>query len=299
MRTRAQQLMIDDGFPPELFVDDKQREQAWAGRQFTMPVFAAPQTASPELIAFAEGEAERKQLRDKARITKMLQHKSTPDPSTHRWDTMHNRWVPLRIYKQEDNMRPDFYTMSNTELIQTFNEMAVEAASLQLPVGVVKRFATREAGLRRCEELYKTICEKKNLDYENPPRRSEEERAAEPSSKAAKAKPAKKTKTAKPAKSVAKKLPKKVKKEGLAISDACGVRSGTKQEIILLYLEERLGKQVPQTAILKHLYGDPDAKTLRFLALTRTMKKARGYVLKQEKDEKGNVSYGLYKKNGN
>lgn len=193
-------------------------------------------------------------------------------------------------------MRPDFYTLDNSELVKVFNEMAVEAANLQHPVSLVKRFTDRDTAIRRCEELYKAICEKKNLDYEKPQRPPEE--AGKPPtvkvSKSKAAKPAKKVETA----AKAPKQP-KVKKEGLAISEACGVRGGTKQEVILLYLEERLGKQVPQTAILKHLYGDPNAKTLRFLALTRTMKKAKGYILKQEKDDKGNISYGLYKKSGN
>src|SRR6266699_3683855 len=116
-----------------------------------------------------------------------------------------------------------------------------------------------------------------------------------------KAKSMKQKHTIKPAKkTAASKKEKKPAKEKSDIATACNVNGGSLLEKILLFLEARVGKQVPESVIMKHLYGD-DRKTNRMLHLAKNMKKAKGYRLEQEKDEKGVISYGLYRngKNGN
>jgi len=65
-------------------------------------------------------------------------------------------------------------------------------------------------------------------------------------------------------------------------------------DTILLFLEARIGELVRETAIMKHVYDDPNKKTNRMKHLEKNMKKAKGYHLKKDRDEKGNVSYGLY-----
>src|SRR5260370_27292138 len=54
----------------------------------------------------------------------------TFDLETHRWDTVHNQWVPIRIYHKESQMRLDFTSMDTMLLKQAYNEMAVTAARL-------------------------------------------------------------------------------------------------------------------------------------------------------------------------
>jgi len=255
-------------------------------------------------------EINKEQVKKKSSsITKKI----APNPKTHHWDTVHGKWVPNRIYKREDNMRPNFYALSNSELVQTYNEMAIEAAGLGLPVTATKRFSTRDNGIRRSEELFKTICDKKGLDYEQPempeaaagqtdgigrqlvePVEAKEQAPPKPLKASKKKKPAAKKTNAKTSS----------RKERAPISEACKVQAGTYHEKILLYLEARMGKQIPEEAIIRHLYGGELKKTNRIKDLERIMKSVRRYQLKREEDEKGNISYGLYngkndEKNGN
>lgn len=191
-------------------------------------------------------------------------------------------------------MRPNFYTLNSSELVRSFNEMVGEASSLDLQATTTNRFSTRATAIRRSEELYKAICDKKGLEYEQPgempagiketPKRVRAKVTPKQPKASKKEKPVKKTKEVKQAKD----------DKATPIAIACRVRGGSMLETILLFLEARLGKQVPETAIMKHIYNDPDKKTNRMLHLAKNMKEAKGYRLDKMKDEKGIVSYALY-----
>lgn len=202
-------------------------------------------------------------------------------------------------------MRPEFRSMIGPDLVKVHNEMAIEAARLEVPdVTTTKRFATREAGVKRCEELYQSLCIKKGEEYTPHPLKHEGEHDVATKTKTPKAKTAKTAKTKKagaPKKPKAAKAPKA--QDTNPISEACGVRRNTNRERLLLCLHANLGKQVPLGTALKATYKgseEPSTNT-PFLIIARDLpnilKRAKApFEIRAEKDDAGKVGYGLYKK---
>lgn len=277
---------MQDGIPDFCKISAAERKEAWTNVPVTkVSSTVQPKEMSTEATAFAKVLAEQKQQKTKAHFDRLKRRKTNqPNPKTHSWDSADNCWVADKIYRAEENVRPDFNNLNNPELVKVFNEMAVEAAKLDIPVTATKRFSTRDAGLRRCEELLKTITEKKGETYEQP-----KEDKSEP----------KERKTAEPKKDKpATAAAKKEKPERDEIAEACGVRAGSLHARILECLYRKLGEQVTEQAIIKHLYPDKPVghKTNRIKDLMKVMK-TKYYKVKKQEDEKGNVSYGLYKNN--
>lgn len=199
-------------------------------------------------------------------------------------------------------MRPDFSTLSSPELVKDFNAMAAELASLSEGAGVppVKRFATRDAGLRRIETLYKALREKKGEEYEEPP--IAEATASVAQKPKSKPKPKKTEQGRKQkvqnGKKVASQKVRSVKSE---IVELCKVSGGTNRARALDFLCARVGKQCPVQSIMTAVYGPAAEKTTDtafftvMKGLSRDLANSKcNYEIKRVRDEKGNTSYGLY-----
>lgn len=272
--------MDDDlSIPDFLRISSEERAQAWERTPpRPMPAFAGAKPASNDTSEFAKAEEERKTLKTKARIRKMLAKKAAVDPTTHYWDARSNRWIPNRIYKPERNMRPDFNSMAGPELVKVHNEMMIEASGLGLPGAVVKKFESRAVGLRRCEELFEEICTKKGSNGGQPP-------VAEPKKVVKETAPSK-AKATEP-------KPKEPKTATAAdpLAEAWGIREGKKQYAILKYLYERQGKLIAESEIVKAL----GVLASRIRVAMKVMNKSK-FEMKAEKDDKGETRYGLYSK---
>jgi len=251
--------------------------------------------------------------------------KAAPNLNTHRWDSGRNRWVPLRIYNTEgNNMRPDFVSLDGPGLVQVYNEMAIEAAGLEIPVAATKRFSSREAGLRRCEDLYKALCTAKGTPYEEAPFEEmhpiapkamngsdvglpAQSRTQSPAQKRekkglppVKAKAKKKAKaTTKAAQKAKPKTSPSKEDNRTAIAKECGVRGGTNRDRLINCLYESVGKQVSLKAIMKAIYG-PDANGKSDAAFSnvlkgtqRDMKNAKCKYEIVAGNDKKETSYGL------
>lgn len=282
-----------NGIPDFLKINQQERKEAWKNIPMTSTSSVSKnKDVQEETEEFRKLYEEQKLRQIKERKSKKQIQKETPNLKTHRWDSIHSCWVPIRIYDPEANVRPNFHTLDNKGLVQAYNEMAVEAAGLEIPATATKRFSTRDAGLRRCEDLYKSIVEKKGTEYEQPeqpiPTNSGQDRPAAKKVKA-KPKPALKSKKLQP-KTPKEKKPKEPKSE---LAEACGIRNGSLHLKIVEFLHKRLGEQVSEKSIIHHLYGD-DRKTNRIVDLMKVMS-TNHFKVTQQKDEKGNVSYGLYK----
>lgn len=273
--------------------------------------FKRPRNMTPESEAFLLEEEQRKKIKVKAHFTKLKLKKETPSPKTHYWDASRNLFVRFRYYYQESNMRPDFQSLANFELVKIYNEMAIEAAGLSLPASATKRFSTREDGVRRCESLYESICKAKGADYAAPvPGAAKPEKAAKPvkETKAAKPeKPAKSTKEIKAAKPTKETKPAKEAKASRPpsnenrsdIAAKCGIRGGTNRERLINCLHENLGKQVALKAIMKAIYGSESgdksfgAFTNVYKATIRDMKNSQAKFSIVEGKTGKEVSYAL------
>lgn len=98
--TRAQKMMVEDGFPKELFRTPAQRHAYWeANPPRAMPLFEINKTRdeSPETAAFRVQEEERRRLKSLAGIQRMKTRFETKkvDFSKVRWDARRNKFVPL------------------------------------------------------------------------------------------------------------------------------------------------------------------------------------------------------------
>ena len=210
------------------------------------------------------------------------------------------------LQPMEDKMRPNFFELSSSELVKAYNHMAAELASLSEGEAVptdIKRFATRDAGLRRIETVYKALCEKKGEEYEAPPDNQMPVPAPPRKQKAKKvAKPQKATKAKKATKSQKANV-RSVKSE---IVELCKVSGGTNRARALDYLAARLGKQCATPSIMTAVYGEGAETTtnnafftvMKGLVIDITKSRCK-FEIKRVKDGKGNTSYGLYSKNGN
>ena len=210
-------------------------------------------------------------------------------------------------------MRPDFVSLDGPGLVQVYNEMAIEAAGLEIPVAATKRFSSREAGLRRCEDLYKALCTAKGTPYEEAFQEmhpshtkvingSGEKKGLPPTKPTKKAKTKKKAPPKAAAKAATKAEPKAPKKEDnrSAIAKECGVRGGTNRDRLINCLGESIGKQVSLKVIMKAIYGadangKSDAAFSNVLKGTqRDMKNAKcKYEIVAGTDKK-ETSYGLF-----
>lgn len=149
--TPAQQQMVDDGLPKECLIDQKEREEAW---KETPPKPTAPLMEGPpikevpaDVQAFAEEEEGRKKVKTKNRIAKMVDKSKAPDPKTHRWNSVRNRWEPLD--KDTASKKSETVVKKNTKKAVDANPTnAVLIALLQRKNGAnVKDF--QEAGYVR------------------------------------------------------------------------------------------------------------------------------------------------------
>lgn len=205
-------------------------------------------------------------------------------------------------------MRPDFYSLNSSELVKAFNEMSADLAGISNDAGVppVKRFATRDAGLRRCEQLYKTLCERKGEEYHiaEPPNDADimDGTPLQAVRKKKRAKKAKKApKAAKPVKQKKDSGMRSVKSDIVAL---CKVSGGTHRARALDYLATKLGRQCSVSSIMTAVYGSAEKSTAAFYTVMKALERdvvasKCKYILKRDKDEKGIVSYGLHSKNGN
>lgn len=98
--TRAQKMMIEDGFPRGLFRTTEQRHAYWeANPPRAMPLFELNKARdeSPETAAFRAQEEERRRLKSLEGIARMKLRMVTKaiDFSKVRWDARRNKFVPL------------------------------------------------------------------------------------------------------------------------------------------------------------------------------------------------------------
>jgi hypothetical protein len=209
-------------------------------------------------------------------------------------------------------MRPNFYVLNSSELVKAYNDMASEAATLELSASPVKRFSTRDAGIRRIEALYHALCDKKGEEYQQPEPPEPQSIDASPltegeTPKQTKTKKKSKAKKEKKSKKVAKGKADHKRSERSEIVETCKVNGGTKRARALDYLYARIGKQCSATSIMTAVYGSSaeETSTSAFYtvmkALTQDIEKSKAkYIVQRAKDEKGIVSYVLYSsKNGN
>jgi hypothetical protein len=166
--TKSQKIMVADGLPSSLLLTQEEREAAWDTNPPRQSTFTPIKKTDPAIEAFAFDQAEQKRLKTQSRIAKMKTKLFAPDPKTHTWDSRGNRFVPLRIFKLEDKMRPDFENMNGTDLVKAHNEMAVVAVGLGIKAEVVKKFRMLAAGIRKCDELYRSVAEKTGAEVPPP-----------------------------------------------------------------------------------------------------------------------------------
>lgn len=98
--SRAQTMMVDDGFPKELFRTPAQRHDYWeAHPPRAMPLFELNKARdeSPETAAFRAQEEERRRLKSLEGIARMKARMATKAIgfSKVRWDARRNKFVPL------------------------------------------------------------------------------------------------------------------------------------------------------------------------------------------------------------
>lgn len=98
--SRAQKMMVEDGFPKELFRTAAQRHAYWeANPPRAMPLFEINKTRdeSPETTAFRTQEEERRRLKSLQSISRMKARMETKkiDFSKVRWDAIKCKFVPL------------------------------------------------------------------------------------------------------------------------------------------------------------------------------------------------------------
>jgi len=217
-------------------------------------------------------------------------------------------------------MRPDFVSLDGQGLVQVYNEMAVEAAGLEIPVAATRRFSSREAGLRRCEDLYKALCTAKGTPYEEPafeemhplpsktmngteasiPKETGAEKREKKGLPPKKAPPAKKAKVKKTStKKTEKTVVSKKEDTRTSIAKECGVRGGTNRDRLVNCLGESIGKFVPLKTIMKAIYGAESAEK-SYAAFSnvlkgtqRDMKNAKSKYEIVAGSDKKETTYGL------
>jgi hypothetical protein len=223
-------------------------------------------------------------------------------------------------------MGQDYNVMTSAQLVEAYNDMAGQLNSLGKPVTKVKKFETRGKGVERCQKAHEILSshlgessdekiehngEQQNGSATNEdepvPVRTRARKEKKPkvvkAPKAAKpkkaSKPEKVEKSEKPVKAKKEKQPKKSEVRS-SIVEACGVRGGTNRAKALDHLYSKLGKQATTPSIMAAVYDESEEvnknafyTVMKALVRDMTNSKAK-YTIKRERDEKGNVSYGLY-----
>ncbi len=96
MVNKAQKLMLADGCPAGCFLTQAQRAASWAALPprplviYDTPIERAP---SPEVQAILAEQEERRRLKAKVRIGKLLASKERVDYAGQRWDPRRSKWV--------------------------------------------------------------------------------------------------------------------------------------------------------------------------------------------------------------
>ena len=198
-----------------------------------------------------------------------------------------------------------FTEMSGPELVVAFNEMANSKVGQELGAKPVQRFADTKVALKRVEMLASSIKARaaglKRHESEEPSAPQPERQESEESTMSAAKKKAS-AKTAKTAKAKAAPAPKLTGAAGIVQS--FGPRAGSFREKLLVKLVDNLGSQVRLNDLITSTYGREAAKEDMKGALGMVLKGVNimilagklPYCLEKEKDDKGHISYGLYKK---
>lgn len=263
--TKAQQLMIKDGFPKGLFLTPEQRKAAWdANPPKPMPNFGVDKkTQDPAALALLAELEEAKKSKTKNRIHKMLAKKE--NRTGQRWDGRKGKWIDERnptMISITTNTRgtpkmKDYAEMTGPELVEAYNKKSGKDP--------IKKFKDKATGLAAMAKL----------------------QSAKPSAKLS---------------DVVRKAA-KAPKEGSENKRAAefGARVGSYREKLIIALDASFKKMVPTEELLKAVYGSKNTENTG--ALTMVLKGAQTmieknklpYLLKKEKNE-GAISHGLFSK---
>lgn len=273
-KTKAQQMMIEDGMPPELFLTKEERSAEWEKNPpKAMPMFKEPATSQDQatLQLLAEMAAEKK-IKTKNRISKMLSKKE--DHSNDRWDPRRG-WVPLTegaskaMISITTNSRgstkmpakKDYAEMSGPELVEAYNKVSGKPP--------IKKFKDKATGLAAMAKIESEKANRKKMS------------AAKGNGSA--------------------KAPKEPSANKLAAEfDA---RPGSFREKLLIAFDDNYRKFVKTKDLLKAVYGSMNLENTGALTMvikgaqTTIEKKKLGYELRKEKDaDTKDISYGLWPK---
>lgn len=281
--SEAQQQMIDAGYPPSLFMTLEDRKKVWdENPPKPLPAFnKLPDNATDQdtLKVLAEFE-EAKKTKTSNRIAKMLDKKV--DRTGQRWDGRKGKWVTDNIQAKVEqamisittNTRgstkmatKDFADMNLAEMAEAYNKISGKDP--------IKKFKDKATGLKRLAEASS---------------KKAAEKATAPKAAATGSDTVRK--------------PKAEPKEGSANKRAAefGCRVGSFREKLIIALDESYKKLIPELDLLKAVYGSKNTENAG--ALTMVVKGANimieknnlPYILKKEKNEAKEISYGLFPK---
>lgn len=266
--TKAQRLMVKDGFPPSLFLTQEQRKKVWdANPPKPMPAFGIVKAVSEETAkVLAEIEANKK-VKTKNRIHKMLDKKE--DHTGQRWDTNRSRWVDdnkeqamisITTNTRGSTKMPaqkDYAEMSGPELVEAYNKKSGKPP--------IKKFKDKATGLAAMAKLQTKVVVKPLSDTVRKPKAAPKEGSAN------------------------------------KLAAEFGARVGSFREKLIIAFDESYRKLVATGDLLKAVYGSKNTENTG--ALTMVIKGAQimieknklPYVLKKEKNE-GEISFGLWPK---
>jgi hypothetical protein len=267
---------LKDGLPSSCIMTQQERQQVWdANPPKPMPSFnKVVQTDQQTLKLLAELE-EAKKTKTKNRIHKMLDKKE--DRTGQRWNTRTSKWekdqpmisITTNTRGATKMVAPkDYADMNLAELAAAYNKISGKPP--------IKKFKDKATGLKRMAEL------------KSKPSPVKTEAAVNGVSKL----------------SEVVRKPKKEPKESSAnkLAAEFGARVNTNRERLIIALDEHYRKMVSELDLLKAVYGSKNTENSGALGMVfkgmKTMieKNKLPYVLKEEKNEAKEKSFGLFPK---
>src|ERR1043166_8059084 len=133
--TKSQQLMVEDGLPPELLISQEQRAKEWEENP-PRPLPAFNETAKSQdqaTLQLLSEMAVKKTVKTKNRIAKMLDKQV--DRTGQRWDGRRGKWVDENAAMEHKMIsittntrgstkmpKKDYAEMSGPELVEAYNK---------------------------------------------------------------------------------------------------------------------------------------------------------------------------------
>lgn len=172
-------------------------------------------------------------------------------------------------------MTSKYDAMSDDELVAAYNKMAEEKGFFP-----VSRFSCKEVGIRRCEEMEQRSKQKGGGEEEKPPKKAKEP-------KVKKEKPPKQQK------------PAKANKVKVTLLDHFEARDGSIRKKLIMELIAHKGRQVPLRDLIKSCYTNAEEGKGAIIMVLKGVsmmidKHKIPVVLRREKNDKKEVSYGLH-----